>query len=214
MKPFTIPSSGTFVGRNDIPTYNRIFAFRFIHRSIHIMKSLKSVIGLTLLLCLILPALGTYSWLQFQKSLVRKEVKERMVAGLTKEELVLLKFTRAQSETELLWEHSREFEYKNAMYDVVETEVRGDSIFYWCWWDREESELNRRLENLIAQETGHNPQSREILRNLDNFSQVPYLPAPINRRIPDFPGQTLPSEQSLSCSSLHPSPPVPPPERV
>ena len=41
---------------------------------------------------LIAPAVVTYSWLQQRKRAVKKEVKWKMIAGIDKSELVILKF--------------------------------------------------------------------------------------------------------------------------
>jgi len=176
---------------------------------------LKTPIGIFLLACLLVPYVGTYSWLEYQKQIVRKEVKERIAARLDKNELVFLKFTGKQSETELSWEHSREFEYKGEMYDVVEKEVRGDSVFFWCWRDCEETDLNRRIEALIGQETEHSSQGRENRRNLDNFSQSLYDLHPFEWKTPpDSPTQTVFSKYFICYSSIPHPPVVPPPERV
>jgi hypothetical protein len=93
--------------------------------------------------------LGPYLWIEYQRSEVKSEVKWRMIDGIDREELVLLKFSKQQSENELHWEHSKEFEYMGEMYDVVERKTRADSVFYWCWWDYEETELNRKLASLL-----------------------------------------------------------------
>lgn len=136
---------------------------------------MKTPVGIILLICLTLPYVGTYSWLEYEKHRVREEVKERILAGLDKQELVLLKFTLAESMSELSWEHEREFEYKEEMYDVVEKEFRGDSVFLWCWRDREESDLNKRIEALIKQESEESTPAKEHRTNLDNFLHSPYL---------------------------------------
>ena len=73
-----------------------------------------------------------------------------MIAGIPREELVLLKFTEDQKVNDLRWEHSKEFEYKGEMYDIVETHFKGDTTYYWCWWDYEETQLNKQLDGLLS----------------------------------------------------------------
>lgn len=46
---------------------------------------------------LIAPVVVTYSWLQQRKRAVKKEVKWKMIAGIDKSELVLLKFSKAET---------------------------------------------------------------------------------------------------------------------
>ena len=45
---------------------------------------------------IIAPVIGTYSWLQYKKATVKKEVKKQLIAGKTKDELVLLIFTEEE----------------------------------------------------------------------------------------------------------------------
>lgn len=84
-----------------------------------------------------------------------------MIDGMNKEELVLIKVTKAESESKLRWEHSKEFEYKSQMYDLVSSETKGDSIFYWCWWDHQETKLNKQLAELVTKALNGDPQRRE-----------------------------------------------------
>jgi hypothetical protein len=115
-----------------------------------------------MLLCVIMatPMLA-YLWLHIQKTLARYSVRELLRESPVKNELVLLKFTSSESETKLKWEHSREFEYDHQMYDVVETKVIGDTIYYWCWWDRRETRLNQQLSDWAGKVFHTDPQNRE-----------------------------------------------------
>ncbi|HMR42371.1 MAG TPA: hypothetical protein PKC40_00990, partial [Saprospiraceae bacterium] len=103
-----------------------------------------------LLFVFVTPAFLTFGWLQYQRILVKKQVKRHIMAGLDREDLILLKFTAAEAQAKLRWEHAREFEYEGQMFDVVEREIRGDTSFYWCWWDSEETALNKELSALAA----------------------------------------------------------------
>ncbi len=85
---------------------------------------------------------------QIQKLNIKKTVAEIIDNGIEKENLILLKFSYADSKSKLRWEHSREFEYKNQMYDIVEVEYTEDSIIYWCWHDKEETEINNQLRTM------------------------------------------------------------------
>jgi hypothetical protein len=112
---------------------------------------------------------GTYGWLQMQKRAMRKEVKHKLMAQVDKSQLVLLKFTSEEATKQLEWEHSKEFEYQNEMYDVVSTETHGDTTYYWCWWDYEETDLNRQLVNLTTLALNKDPQHQK--RQLAQFLQ-------------------------------------------
>ncbi len=142
---------------------------------------------------------------------MKREVKWKMIAGLDKEELVLLKFTAKESKTELRWEHSREFEYKGQMYDIVEKSIQGGTIFYWCWWDHEETKLNKQLDGLLANVLGNNPQRQEKKSQLADFfkklfheNQKTHLAEIFKQRIDCF-------FYSEVFTSIYHAPPVPPP---
>lgn len=122
-----------------------------------------------MLFCLIAPLLATVTYLHYQKSSVRKKVKHQIIAGIDKDELVLLKFTEDESQTKLRWEHAKEFEFDGQMYDVVETKIKGDTIYYWCWWDHEETRLNKQLNETVAKIFGDNPQRKDSHKKLAEF---------------------------------------------
>ncbi len=77
-----------------------------------------------------MPLAATFAWLHVRKALVRAVVQEEIQAGMDEEALVLLKFTDTEAQLLLHWEHDREFEYLGQMYDIVETEQIGDTVYY------------------------------------------------------------------------------------
>lgn len=90
-------------------------------------------------------------------------------------ELVKLKFTEQQKTTQLSWHHSKEFEYKGQMYDVVKSELHGDTTYYWCWWDHEETKLNKQLNELVAVVLGDSPKNEESKTRLFKFLESLYF---------------------------------------
>ena len=76
-------------------------------------------------------------------------------------ELILLKFSKEAAQTTLRWKDEVEFEYQGQMYDVAETQTKGDSLYFWCWRDHKETELNRQLENLATKSVKWDPLNRE-----------------------------------------------------
>ena len=121
-------------------------------------STLKNTTVFLLLSCLLLgPAAGTFMWLHYKKSIVKKEVQQQIDDGIDEGKLVLFRFTEEETRTKLRWEHSREFEYQNKMYDIVEIKTVGDLFYYYCWYDHEETMLNRQIEELAGQATGSDP---------------------------------------------------------
>ena len=114
-----------------------------------------------LLLCLVAPITTAYFVLKNQQKQVKREVKWKLIEGIDRNELVLLKFTEEDKKTELNWKHSKEFEHKGEMYDIAETEIHGDTTFYWCWWDYEETALNKQLDQLFAIALGNSPSHKK-----------------------------------------------------
>ncbi len=125
--------------------------------------------AILLLVVSLYPFLGTKAILLLRKERIRETVKERILAGVGQNELVELSFSLQAIETELEWEHSKEFEYKGEMYDVVKAEQQADSITYWCIHDKAETEINRHLDQLTALETGKDPQHKAALGNFFDF---------------------------------------------
>ena len=99
--------------------------------------------SILLLFSLALPLLGCFVFLKIQKQRIKKEIKRHLMAEVSNKQLVTLSFTLKEAKQHLKWEHEKEFEYQGEMYDVVRKEIKGDIIFYHCWWDHEETALNQ-----------------------------------------------------------------------
>ncbi|MBK6565423.1 MAG: hypothetical protein IPG18_09565 [Saprospiraceae bacterium] len=135
------------------------------------MKS--SVFILFCMICLIIPPLVTSTAIHYQKKKIKSEVKKMILSALDKNELEHLKFSQKEINTVLKWEHSQEFEYKGMMFDIVQTEIKGDSVFYLCWPDYEEATLKKRqkqIVSLLMSNDSHSKKSRKKLQ--DYFKQL------------------------------------------
>lgn len=137
----------------------------------------KALASTLLLASLLLPALGGYAWLRYQKSEVRQEVEERKERGFAEEELVQLQFSKVETQTLLRWEHAAEFEYQGQMYDIIRSEAKGDSVYYWCFWDEEETRLNQEIAELEKDLFDTDPQRQEKQERLQQFYKSLYLVA-------------------------------------
>lgn len=174
---------------------------------------MKKSLAVFLFLCLIIPFAGIYSVLHFQKKTVKKKVKREIIAGLNESELVLLKFNTFDTKTKLNWEHSKEFEYEDQMYDIVKAKHFGDSIYYWCWWDSEETMLNKKLNKLVVLALGSNPNHKEKQQCLLDLFKSLYHSNYSHWTSPPFEAQTKTfPEFQFALASASSSPPVPPPE--
>ena len=168
--------------------------------------------SLFLLLCLVAPLAATFTLLHYQKRQVREAVKRQILAGVDQKELVLLKFTKKETEAHLRWEHDREFEYQGQMYDVVETIVKRDSIYYRCWWDHAETKLNKQLDELLASVLSADPQRNERQKRLFHFYQsLICSQPPVLAPLPPCEGKRT-FHYRFSCHLIFHPPPVPPPQ--
>ena len=154
-------------------------------------------------------------WLHHQKHLVKKEVKRQMISGIDKKDLELLKFSKKETQTKLRWEHSKEFEYKGQMYDIVEKIVKEDSVYYWCWWDHEETKLNKELSSLANNAFRDDPKKQKRQQQLFSYLNSLFF----------TPGFTWHSDNSIQYKtpnfyynefykSIYITPPSPPPNNI
>lgn len=120
--------------------------------SLHWLRSsaMKKLICIGFLTSILSPTLITYYSFHYRSSFIKEEVDSHIEKGVEEDELILLKFSHEETQTLLRWEHAREFEYNQQMYDIVESEALEDSMYYWVWWDIEETELKKEYEEIIT----------------------------------------------------------------
>lgn len=137
-------------------------------------KMLKKLLVISILLGLFAPFALTFWSIQHRKKEVKRALKWNMIAGLDKSDLVQLSFSFEELETELTWKHSREFQYKGQMYDIVYIKASEDSVHYDCWWDHQETKLNQQLQNLLTLAFGKDPVKRIKQDHLSQFLKQLY----------------------------------------
>jgi hypothetical protein len=94
------------------------------------------------------PIVGASTWIELRRAIIRHEVRRHIIQPADRSGLVLLQFSKPETEALLRWEHSSEFEFNGQMYDIVESWVDGDTVYYRCWWDKAETRLNGILRAL------------------------------------------------------------------
>lgn len=174
---------------------------------------LKRLITIFLVLVLSAPFAVPFFLLHYQKQKVRKEVKEMIIPNLKEEDMLMLSFSLVEAETHIIWHHSREFEYRDEMYDVVKSESRKDSVIFWCWHDRKETDLGKKLDVLSAQSMANDPQKKEQQQRINNMLKIQYLSCAYSWD--PYQGFSLPafhSEYIVTYQSILFSPPKPPPK--
>ncbi|MDX1912042.1 MAG: hypothetical protein SFV22_11175 [Saprospiraceae bacterium] len=174
------------------------------------------VYSFVLLAVLLAPVLGGFGCLHYQKKLVRREWKQKLLACLPEDQLVQLMFNQRDARNLLKWEHAREFEYLGRMYDVVRVEQNGDRMIYHCWADHAETAINQQLHTLLANALQTDPAGRQSKEQMSVFFRTLFFQ--------DSPCWSLPcidpAEKMAFPAHFYPlahgdsSPPSPPPERV
>lgn len=130
---------------------------------------MKKVYALFLFLILISPMLITYTLHENQVYKLRKKIKHNIISEIGLEKLKRISIHREDIH-QLYWKHDKEFEYKDEMYDVVSKIIVEDSIIYYTWWDKEETELNITLDNLVKKQFSNDSECND-----DNIVKVKNL---------------------------------------
>lgn len=160
---------------------------------------MKNRIPILFILALILPFIGIYGWLKFEKAAIQKTVKRQLMQGIPKDELIQFTFALNDTATVLDWKHGKEFEFQGEMYDIVTRYYSGDSVKYDLWWDHEETELNRKLAQLTNSLINQNPEEKSKSSHLNHVIRTMYchhdhivfeFPFQIeNHLLPQFPNE-------------------------
>lgn len=167
-----------------------------------------------LLFLWLIPSLAIWGCLHYQREVWREEVKHQLLAGIDRQELVLLSFSTEEARQQIRWEEDREFEYQGRWYDVVEAQAQGDSLHYWCWLDQEETDLSHKIQQALRSNAHPNPeqatQEEAFLQFLKQLWLASSQASPIAAWRPSHPIRPV-VHARLSCHFI--SPPAPPPKQ-
>lgn len=164
-----------------------------------------------MLLLFVAPLGLTFSILKVKQWQVREQIKQEILLGMDKGELVQFSFSKQESD-ELDWEHEREFMYNGQSYDVVEKEVKGDSITYYVWWDKVETRIKTQLAELVAIAMNSDGEQQSNQNQLDKLLKSVYwknLTLELTNEEAEGTINVGPVLQQYN--SLQWAPPVPPP---
>lgn len=103
---------------------------------------------------LLLQLQGPWIIFKLQQQAIRSQIKQQLKTGVPAEDLVTLRIARAWEEKgndRFQRIHAGEFRFDGEMYDIVRTEVRGDTTYYTCIHDVRESGLFARLDEMTAE---------------------------------------------------------------
>jgi hypothetical protein len=95
---------------------------------------------------------------------VRSKVKLELLNKVEESKLVLVKVARTLEQTpnnQFKKNHDKEFEFLGEMYDVVNTVERRDTTYYYCYQDRDESDIIRGINRWIKDNFGNSKEKNE-----------------------------------------------------
>lgn len=176
------------------------------------MRVLPAISLLFLLLFQTASHLFVFKIQQYQ---IRKEIKRQIKAGVSEEELVLLKIPLAlelSPNNVFKRMEAHEFRYHGEMYDVVRQEQHGDTTWYYCLWDEKESELFAELDEQVARQMNQNPEQKQQQEWLERLLQALYLTDTNHHLILHFTNKNHSSVYySFVLKNWSQAPPTPPP---
>jgi hypothetical protein len=135
---------------------------------------LKKIISIFLIIVLFAPFWLTFSIYHLEKKTIKKSVKKLLISQLDENQLVTLKFSKDELYIKLRWEHSKEFEFNEVMYDIVKSEEKADSVTYLCWQDDEETALNRNFLDMLQSALQKDKKANKLFSQLVS-AQFNYL---------------------------------------
>jgi hypothetical protein len=176
---------------------------------------MREVSGIGFLLILVLPFYGAWQFFSIRIDHIKQQTSLLISNGIEEEHQVLFKFTEEES-AQLTWEHSREFELNGEMYDVIRSEAKGDTTWYWCYRDQKETlaknELRRMIVNALAQNPRDYNKQIQIGHFLSTLFVVPARHLPVNDISHWKTRADKPYHFSLAIS--FPNPPFHPPDHT
>jgi hypothetical protein len=132
--------------------------------------------SISLIFCLFGPLLIGNLMVHIEKKQLKRSIKRNIISGIDQSELSQLTIAKKDLNTLLDWEHDHEFEYMGEMYDVVKRQNIGDSVVFYCWWDSEETALNKQLALTLLMEFDSNPIKQKQKQNIYKILKADYLP--------------------------------------
>jgi hypothetical protein len=97
-----------------------------------------------------------FGMFEFFQEKHKMEVKDLIKNGIPDDRQVIFVFEKSAYEnmqTGIDWKDSDEFRFDGEMYDILGTDVKGDSVYLYCLPDSDETGLYTILDRIIEKET-------------------------------------------------------------
>jgi len=94
--------------------------------------------------------LGYLYLFNWNRSIIRKEIKSIIKNSLPTEDLVIITDIVSKPSGQMRWENKKEFWKDHMLFDVVSKEILGDTIIYKCIRDTQEEKLFAKLHEYVS----------------------------------------------------------------
>ena len=152
---------------------------------------------------------------EIQQYQVRREIKQRIKAGVPEDELVLLEIPAALEENPgatFQRINGHEFRYQGTMYDVIRQERCGKVTRYYCINDEKETRLFANLDNLVHRQMDRDSRRREQRRDLQRLLSLIYYHCDTDFRLLRSEGEFELTHHPFALKTWASLPVIPPPQ--
>lgn len=177
---------------------------------------LRAAISLLLFTAMIYLTSGYFVVFKLQQFHIKREVKQRLKAGVPESRLTLVKIPvewEKSGSSQFQRIHAGEFRYHGEMYDIVRSEAKGDTTFYYCIHDKEETKLFANLDKLIQTDSAPNPERQKRLGELLKLLSQQYLAPGNNTNKLVYTNMQYKSSYCFGLQTWSVEPPYPPPKQ-
>ncbi len=117
----------------------------------------------------VLQLVGLVSFLEIERFQLKKEVRHLIQNKIPTHNLTLLKFTSKEN-SKLIWHDSKEFEWKNKLFDVVRFKKLSDETYcYYVISDIQEDSLMAKINQTVSQNFPNDKQPTPVSKVLKVF---------------------------------------------
>jgi hypothetical protein len=122
---------------------------------------MRKILSILMIFIFSYSVIGFYLSFEIEHNQIHKEVQSRIIKSLPESQLAVIKIPFSDKKKIRWKEYGKEFNYEGNMYDVVRSEIRTDTTYYWCFSDEKETKLLVHFDQLIKDQTDHS-RSKQI----------------------------------------------------
>jgi hypothetical protein len=120
----------------------------------------------------IFPGIIAMLWFQGEFYTIKKKAKRQIIQLTDTTDLHVFTLDLSDTLTGFNWIHAGEFIYQGEMYDIVSRSYQKDSVTYHAWYDSEETNLKRKVNDYLANYCGTNQHHQECKSVLSLYLQA------------------------------------------